>query len=153
MYINSKKRLTLTAVLILVMVMTMFSGCGSKDEPADDAADVPASEEVIGDIKVTLSIDFPDTKGQADVEDIKIGLTEESSVLDVLFAYANENDIEVLTEGEEDPYVTSIGGVIEDGSWGWTYTINDEIVMESAGKAMIKNGDEVQWEYSDMNAD
>jgi|GEM_PF-7120207 len=146
MLFRDKKIKILSVIFALTLMMAVFAGCGD-DEPIspDDDADVV----VIGDIKVSISIDFPGTAGLTDVEDVKMGLPSESSVLDLLFAYANENNIDVEIEGGDDnPFVVSIAGVFGSGNSEWTYVVNDETVMESAGNAMLKDGDEVIWEFT-----
>lgn len=144
MYSN-KTRKILIVLLALALATVMFAGCGS-DDSADNA---PApEEEVKGDIKVTLDIDFPDSSGEADIEDKVVGLPADSSVMDLLFAYANENNLVIETDGEDDPYVVSINGVKASGESGWVFEVNDEPIMEAAGKTMLKDGDEVSWEYT-----
>lgn len=156
MIFNDRKKRTMALLLVLVLAMVAFAGCGDDDDSGKSDATKQAEEEVIGEIKVKLSIDFPDAEDQKDVEDKIIGLPAESSALDLLFAYANENNLAVETEGDDDPYVVSIGGVSQGDTTGWVFTINDESIMESSGKAMLKDGDEVEWEFTnwdDLNDD
>lgn len=148
---NKKSRLV-AILLILTLVLASFAACGndSNDNNSNEQTD-PA--EVIGDIKVKISIDFPDKEGLTDVDDVLVGMTAESSVLDLLFAYANDNGLEVTTSGEGTPYVSAIGGVTESGDKGWMFTVNDETVMKSAGEAMLSDGDEVEWEFTSFEVD
>ena len=139
----TKTKKILIVLLALMLATVMFAGCGS--DPDDNAA---PEEEVAGDIKVTLDIDFPDSSGVTDIEDKIVGLPADSSALDLLYAYANENNIEIVAEGEEDPYVVSINGVEATGDSGWVFEVNDEPIMVPAGQAMLKDGDEVSWEFT-----
>lgn len=143
MYLTKTKKIFIV-LLALMLATVMFAGCGS-DDP--DETVVP-EEEVSGEIKVTLDIDFPDNSGVADIEDKVVGLPADSSVLDLLFAYANDNNIDIVTEGEDDPYVVSIGGVEATGDSGWVFEVNDEPIMVPAGQAMLKDGDKVSWEFT-----
>lgn len=74
---------------------------------------------------------------------VKIGAT----VLDSLKAAAQKNKIQL---GFNNGYVPSINN-IEQGLAtqysGWTYTVNDQIVMEAADKYILKEGDIVKWEF------
>lgn len=152
MKINTKKSKLVMLFLVLVLSMAAFAGCSSDSDDGNDSDDNGAQqEEVIGEIKVKLSIDFPDTDGQQDVEDKVIGMNADASVLDLLFAYANENSLDVQTEGDDMPYVMSIGGLNAKGDSGWIFTVNDETVLDAAGDAILKDGDEVEWEYTSFD--
>jgi len=129
-----KKILVLMMALVMVLGMT---ACGSSSTPAGDVAE----------ITVTMEIDFPDGSNVADVEDAQVIVPEGSSVYDVLKAYADANNVEVvLEESSTSDYVSSIGGVAQTENSGWVYEVNDEMVMESATTCVANNGDVVDWE-------
>lgn len=72
---------------------------------------------------------------------------EESTVLE-LFGYT---DLDVVVEdGPYGAFVASINGVANEGTKGWTYTVNEEQVQESAANVKVTQGDSVQWSYIDM---
>ena len=127
-------------ILVLMMALVMVLGltaCGSSSTPAGDVAE----------ITVTMEIDFPDGSNVADVEDAQVTVPEGSSVYDVLKAYADANNVEVvLEESSTSDYVSSIGGVAQTENSGWVYEVNDEMVMESATTCVANNGDVVDWE-------
>ena len=149
---NGKIR-ALVLALALILMMGMMASCGNNTDNTQDnqnnqsANDQPAEEEVVGDVKVTLSIDFPDSSDQSDVENAPLGLPAEQSVLDALYAYSNNNNIDVQVQEGETIYVESIGGVAAEGNSGWVYEVNDEEIMESAATLMVKDGDKIQWKY------
>lgn len=148
---KNKKRNVLFSLLVLALFILVAAGCSNDSETKDTAVDDPVDNEVIGDIKATISIDFPDNSGQQNVKNITMGLTDDSSVLDLLFSYTNENDLDIEIEGgDENPYVVSIGGITQTDNKGWIFKVNDEMVMEPAGKAKLKTGDKVVWEFADL---
>ncbi len=156
MYSKNKKRTAFAVLMVLLLVMAAFAGCGSSDkkESKDTGSKKEAAVEdkAVGDIIVKLSIDFPEKDAPADVKNKDVGLTSESSVLDALFAYANDNNLEIGIEGEDEKaFVNSIGGVAGNDKTGWVYTINKKTVMESAGKAMLEDGDTIEWKYTDFS--
>lgn len=105
-------------------------------------------------ISVVMSIDFPDDSGIADIENATVSTENGSSVLDILNRYADDNNIEITTDDSAgNPYVTSIDGVSETGSSGWTYELNDEMVMESADQCIVNDGDEIDWSFESWTED
>ena len=101
-----------------------------------------------------MNIDFPDESGVADIEDVAVSTEDGSSVLDILNKYADENSIEIVTDDTgENPYVTSINGVSETDSAGWTYELNDEMVMDAADQCIVSDGDEIDWSFESWTED
>lgn len=140
------KKFSNIAVIAALMIMMLFTvSCGSGQD------NDKASEN---EVSVILSIDYPDSSGSEDVEDLSVTAAEGSSVLDVLMDYAEENDIEILTDDSMgDPYVTSINGVSESETAGWVYEVNDEMVMEAAGQHTVNAGDEIDWSFESWTED
>lgn len=138
-----KKVLALILALIMVLAMTACSSI----EPSDDGSDANL-------INVKIEIDYPDVDDEdlekAEKEDIEAAMTVEegTSVIDMLYSYADANGIEVLLD-ESSPslYVTSIDGVEQSNDAGWVYMINDEMVMDAADQLIVEEGMEVTWEY------
>lgn len=138
-----KKVLALMLALIMVLAMTACSSI----EPSDDGSDAKL-------INVKIEIDYPDVDDEdlekAEKEDIEAAMTVEegTSVIDMLYSYADANGIEVLLD-ESSPslYVTSIDGVEQSSDAGWVYMINDEMVMDAADELIVEEGMEVTWEY------
>ncbi len=137
-----KKLLVLIMSMIMVLALAACGG-GSSDSGGSDGA-----AEAEGTINVVLEIDYPDESGVADVEDMQLEIIEGGSVLAALNAYADANNCEVLMDGESDMlYISSIGGVAATDTAGWTYEVNDEMVMEAADQCFLKDGDEVSWSF------
>ncbi|MGN0318341.1 MAG: DUF4430 domain-containing protein [Lachnospira sp.] len=71
------------------------------------------------------------------------------TVYDVLNQVALMNDIDIVSSSDR-TYVSSIGGLAQKmvgtGS-GWTYRVNDELVMRPACYCKVENGDVIKWIY------
>lgn len=142
-----KKLLVLTMSMMMALALT---ACGG----SNDAGNSDGAAEAEGTINVVLEIDYPDESGVADVEDLNLEIIEGGSVLAALNAYADANNCEVLMDGESDAlYISSIGGVAATETAGWTYEINDEMVMEAADQCFLKEGDEVSWSFETWGED
>ena len=156
MIIREKKKTTLALLLVLMLTLISFAGCGNSDNGNNNSSEDPSktSESAVendrpaGDLAVTISIDFPDDSDMKDVKDADLAVPADATVLDLLFAYVNDNGLEIDTEGEDDSYVSKIGTVQEDDTSGWVFTINGETVMESATKSTLNSGDHVEWKYT-----
>lgn len=132
-------------LLISLMLVLALMSCGENGSIEDKEKDDPASNE---DIAITINISYPDESNLDDVEDAAMIVEDESSVLEALTTYADENGIEVeMDESSENPYVTSINGVAESDTAGWIYEVNNETVMESADMYILENGDVISWSF------
>lgn len=143
------KRISL--LLAGILMMFTITACGNNNAASDQQSDTSADTATV---TVTIDIDFPDDSNVADVDDATITVNDGSSVLAVLEAYADENSGEVLLdESSESPYVTSINGVAATDTAGWIYEVNDETIMESADKYIVKNGDDISWDFDSWSDD
>jgi len=130
-----KKVLVILMTLVMVFAMT---ACGGGSNGGDSGTT----------ITVEIEIDYPDESGIADVEDMKVEISEGGSVLDALNAYAEANGCDVvMDENATPPYVIGIGGLEATATAGWVYEVNDEMVMESADACVLNAGDEVSWSF------
>lgn len=146
-----KKILLLIVSLIMVFTMAAMTSCGENDKntASDDGNGAGGA-----DVTVTIDIDYPDKSGKTDVEDANVTVPENSSVLDVLNQYAKDNKIEIVMDDSSDmPYVYSIDGVSATKTAGWVYEVNDEMIMETADKHIVKSKDSVEWSFEDWNND
>lgn len=78
------------------------------------------------------------------------------TAFDLLKKLCIENNITFEYSGDGDTlFITSIGGfsdktITTDAGWaGWIYKINDESAMESCAKYKLKNGDKIEFIYTD----
>lgn len=73
------------------------------------------------------------------------------TVMDVLLKIEKSENISVESRNDYgSTYVEAIDGIYEGdypGQSGWTYKLNGIMVQESAGKAAVKDGDQIVWAY------
>ena len=151
------------SVLVLAFIMVFaMAACGGNngnsnnanttDQTQNSAASDNSGAAAGGDITVTIDIDYPDSSKVADVENVKVTVRENSSVLDVLNKYADANDVKIIMDDTSStPYVSSIGGVDATDTAGWVYEVNDETIMETADKHIVKDGDDIEWSFESWN--
>ena len=138
-----KKLLVLITALIMVLAMTACSTI----EPSDDGSDAKM-------INVAIEIDYPDVDDEnlekAEMQGIEAELTVEegTTALDMLFAYADANSIEVvMDDSSASAYVTSISGVAQTDDAGWVYEVDDEMTMDPADQLILEEGMKITWEF------
>lgn len=138
-----KKLLALMLALIMVLAMTACN----KIEPSDDGSDAKM-------INVKIEIDYPDVDDEelekAEKKDIEADMMVEegTSAIDMLYSYADANNIEVvLDENSPTIYVISIDGVEQSNDAGWVYEIDDEMTMDAADEIILEEGMKITWEY------
>ena len=138
-----KKLLALMLALIMVLAMTACN----KIEPSDDGSDAKM-------INVKIEIDYPDMDDEdlekAEKKDIEADMMVEegTSAIDMLYSYADANNIEVvLDENSPTIYVISIDGVEQSNDAGWVYEIDDEMTMDAADEIILEEGMKITWEY------
>jgi len=147
-------------ILVALMIIAMMSFAGCKDDAdigiiggADGPTQIIVADKLDNTIIDTnvytaeLSIDYPDDSGLEDLEDVEIIIVDGTTVLEALTTYAKANNLVVSVEQGVSPYVTNIGGVTATDDTGWVFEVNDEMVMVSAGELVLKDGDEVDWEF------
>ena len=138
-----KKLLALMLALIMVLAMTACNNI----EPSDDGSDAKM-------INVKIEIDYPDVDDEelekAEKQDIEADMMVEegTSAIDMLYSYADANNIEVvLDENSPTIYVISIDGVEQSNDAGWVYEIDDEMTMDAADEIILEEGMKITWEY------
>lgn len=146
-------------VLTFIMIFSM-AACGSTgssntattEQTQNSASADNSATAANGEITVTIDIDYPDSSKVADVDDAKVIVPDGSSVLDVLNRYAEDNNVEVrMDDTSSAPYVVSIGGVEATDTAGWVYEVNDETIMETADKHIVKDRDDIEWSFENWN--
>lgn len=148
---QSRGKKGLLALLILVLIMGAFAGC-SGDQSDDNNEPVAEEDLPQGDLSLTLSIDFPDGSGMEDVDDLPMALPTDGTVLDLIYAWANENNVEITLDGDdpETQYITAIGKAAQTATGGWIFEVNDEMVNTAAGSTVLNDKDEVEFEFMEM---
>lgn len=143
--------------VLALMLAFATAACGSNDtagntDTAGSTDQTQSSDAAAEEITVTIDIDYPDSSKVTDVENARVVIADGSSVLDVLNKYAEEANIKItMDEGSQMPYVTAINGVEATDTAGWVYEINDEMIMETADKHIVKNGDDIEWSFESWN--
>lgn len=138
------------AVVALAAGLTVAGGCSAGTPAGSNPAAGSAVEDEAAKITVAVTIDSSavDSPVSASAE---VALPEGATVYDALNALAEQEDLSVNTaESSYGAYVSAIGGLAErdhgDMS-GWTFTVNDEQVNESASSCELQDGDTVTWTY------
>lgn len=134
--------------LIAITVITFTSCSDSPSSTKDDRG------EPIG--TAYLNVTFPENDKLKDTENIENAevpfYTEETTILDLLKEYCDENKISVVIENGTYTYVQGIGGLQENdlgSGTGWVFEVNNEMVMEGASTCKVKDGDSILWKYVD----
>ena len=130
------------AVCFLAMVsMGCATGAPSTQDMGGSAgATAPASDAVEQIAHVT--VEGPD--GGDALVDADLTVEEGATALDALKAV----DVDIVVEDSAfGPFVSSIAGIANEGSNGWTYAVNGEIPSVSAGEQVLAAGDTVVWSY------
>lgn len=133
------------AVAIALVAMMGLVGCGEAEPPA--ATETPTANTLPenGDVTVTMLVSSP--AGEQEVSyDSELVLPEGSTVIDA-FSITGLNV--VVEDSEYGAFVTSINGIENAGTKGWTYTLNGREIQESAGNQILQNGDTIEWTYID----
>ncbi len=110
----------------------------SKEETAPAEQPQPAKSQTI---VVTLQVD-----GGAGVSSAEIELEPGSTALDVLRS-AGVGIETISNPFGSGTWVTSIGGLAEDSSHGWTYRVNGSLPGVMSDLYELSDGDTVLWQY------
>ena len=142
--INAMKKI-LALMIALIMVLSM-AAC-SNIEPSDDGSDAKL-------INVKIEIDYPDVDDEdenaVEKEDIEAELKVEegTSAIDMLYSYADTNDIDVVLDTNSPTiYVISLDGVEQTADAGWVYEVDGEMTMDAADELILKEDMKITWKY------
>lgn len=167
---SSKTLLQRASALLLTAILCCvpLAGCADNSNSADTKADTPSNAQSADADKttsedqakqeeeaalnadenateITVSVDvtgnFEDTTVESKSE---YTVAAGASALDAL--QATDLDV-VVEEGQYGAYVSSIDGLVAEGSNGWIYTVNDESPTVSAGEYKLAEGDKVAWSF------
>ena len=134
----------LALALSLALAPAALAGCSSGES---QQANAPAAEEPAeAAITVQVTVDSSAADGSVSFDEA-VELEEGATVLDAIEATGLDVVVEDSSYGA---YVDAIGGLAtgdHGSSSGWTYTVNDEMVMDSADTCELADGDTVAWSY------
>lgn len=133
--------LACTLALCLCATPAALVGCSSGDQGSSSASSQSANDISSIGISVTLTASNGD---ELLLEETIEGLADGATVLDVLETAPADVVVEDSSYG---PYITSIDGLAADATHGWTYTVNGEQPVESAGSTVVADGDSIAWTY------
>lgn len=142
-----KRMLALLGALALACAL-MLTGCASQpsessSSSASDAVASSADQAPAGDITVEVSVTGPDEA--VPFEQAEVSVPEGGTAIDALKATGVDM---IAVESAYGLFITSIAGIPNEGSDGWTYTVNDERPTVSAESYVLSPGDVVAWAYT-----
>lgn len=137
------------ALLILGSVLFTLSGCTSSSDSAESAsvsAQVEESSQAAPQVNVQIIVEAPSIP---DFEPFNSSVTvlTGTTVLDAM--QATTLDL-VIEESEYGAFISSINGLANEGTSGWTYTVDGAQPSVSAGAQEVSPGNEIRWTYIDM---
>ena len=134
----------LSCALLFGCTAQSTSNASSGNEASSSAAvsnDAPEAPEE----EVTISVTVTGEKDGISINDATdMSVAAGVTALDALQLVSSDVIVEESSYG---PFVSSIGGLANEGSSGWTYTVNGEYVAESAGTYILADGDVLAWTY------
>lgn len=141
-------------ILVMLFVFCFFTAsCGEKDQSVSE-------EEIVNPVDVYISIsDNPDDEFNPEnfvpVEKTLFTVEEGTNVIDAtqIFCISNDIDIQLDANGVS---VASMAGAgssdVADNAAGWVLKVNGELQQEAAADQIIlKEGDEISWEFVDLS--
>lgn len=156
-------------ITVILSICLLLAGC--VQETPDRSGASKTSEEKM-DVSVEIRCDTAIKKGLTKQKKWKGVLPEDgcmlkktkmqvkkgSSVFDLLCEVQDAKGIQMeYSGGKKTAYIQGIGNLYEQdgGRWsGWMYSVNGKYANVSCGEYTLKDGDEVQWNYScDLGAD
>lgn len=149
-----KMFVALIAALAMVVSVSLCACSPTSDQPAASSSSSSAaasssassSAAAVDQYAVTVTVTSPEGPDAIDFSQ-QIPVAAGATVLDALEATELEVTIE---EGPYGAFVAAIDNIANEGTSGWTYTVNGEQVQVSAGEAPVNAGDTIAWSYIDM---
>ena len=140
---------------LALMVAPVLGGCSS-NEPAADGGDAPAAQSAeqpaapedsstTGADKMTVTVEvLSATDEGAALFSEEMAVDQGTTALGALKATGLDVTVE---DSDYGPFVTAIGTTANEGSSGWTYTVNGESPTVGADATELAAGDKLVWEY------
>ncbi|MBB3171353.1 DUF4430 domain-containing protein [Parvibacter caecicola] len=150
--------------LLLALALTaapLLGGCSGEPastdgsgapaaQPAEQAAGPQEPGEaddsaVTGADKITVSVEVMSATDEgAALYSEEMAVDQGTSALGALKITGLQVSVE---ESDYGPFVTAIGSTANEGSSGWTYTVNGESPTVAADQTELQAGDKLVWEY------
>ena len=138
---KNRKKILGTLLCIFVLAFTMTS-CGG--DPSEDGSDIKT-------IIVSFSILYPENSGKANVENHKMQVQEDATILQLLESYTDQEGLESEINNSGTPYITSINEVRENGSFGWVCEVNGSSrLTKGVSNYKVQNGDRIVWKFVEL---
>lgn len=82
------------------------------------------------------------------LENYPLQVEEKATVMQILEAYSNQEDVRIQVSTTDPHRVTAINGIAETETLGWSYEINGK-AGDPGNVAMdeLENGDQITWKY------
>lgn len=153
-------RLMAVVFASILLSLSVIWGCSSDSAESSASADSNASTSSYAsddfqepeaddeDITVSFLVSSP-AADDSITYDSTVLLVPESTVIDAFDSTALNVTIEDSSYG---PFVVAINGLANEGTKGWTYTLNGEQVQVAASEQLLADGDRLEWSYIDMAA-
>ena len=142
----SKTPKKILAILLIMVMAFMAIACGGEEQESGEVFDNKA--EATWNL---LTIIYPDEAGLENIVDYKVySINQETTPLEVLLSFGDATKTPVVMAEGPFAYVQGITGIFENdfiAPSGWVYTVNDEVIMESASDYKVKAEDKIKWSY------
>lgn len=142
-------------LILAVSLAVLTCSCSAVDarstSSSTNASDMSAATDAPAAVEqndITIEVTSPEGPNAIDLAQ-ELSVAEGTTILEAL--QATELDITVV-DGPYGAYVEAIGGIANEGTSGWTYTVNGEQIPRSADEATVNAGDSIEWSYVDMAA-
>lgn len=149
-------------VLTSCLLSFMLSGCRTETPPARTDEQSPSLTESPSDTEpspskgsVSIEIVSPkEAKSEAASEDSTLLYEKTSAVaagttLEEVMRKIETPKIEISGSGVT-AFVQSIDGVANQGTRGWTFTLDDDFATEGIGTTKLTPGQTVQWRFTSL---
>lgn len=143
--------LFILAVSLTVLTCSCSAADTQSTSSSTTASDMSTTTDASAPVEqndITIKVTSPEGPNAIDVAQ-ELSVAKDATVLEAL--RATELDITVV-DGPYGAYVEAIGNIANEGTSGWTYTVNGEQIPISAGEAIVNAGDSVEWTYIDLSA-
>lgn len=139
-----KKRDHNKVLILVLLAMLVFCTTACTGNPAADGSDVTT-------IQITLSILYPESTEQENVEHFAMQIEENATVMQIMESYSNQEGIPVQVSNTDPPEILAINNNAANETSGWICLLNGKTdITEKISDYELKNNDEIVWKYIDM---